>query len=160
MLESVLERVLLNNFGQIIQGLDKSNLKIGVWQGNITIKNVSVRPEIFNKFELPLQMLFSHIGKLELKVPWSSLGSKPVEVLLENVFVILTETNEKEWKPIDYASIGKRLEVVETFAKDYLHKIIGKEKGNMKNKEEKEGEGGLIARTTEKVLDNLQVRNL
>ena len=156
MLESILERILLYNFGQIIQGLDKNNLKIGVWQGNITIKNVSVRPEIFNQFELPLQMVFSHIGKLEVKVPWSSLGSKPVEVLLENVYVILSQTHEKEWKSIDYASIGKKLEVIETFAKDYLQKIIGKEIDNIKKKEE--SEGGLIARTTEKILDNLQVR--
>ena len=40
MFEKVLEKILLNYFGEFIQGLDRNNLKLGVWSGNIVIEHV------------------------------------------------------------------------------------------------------------------------
>ena len=37
MLESILEKILLNYFGRFISGIDKNNLHLGVWRGDVLI---------------------------------------------------------------------------------------------------------------------------
>lgn len=83
MFESILERLLSTYFGRFITGLDKENLHVGVFSGNVQIENVSAKPEIIDLLELPLNLAFSHIGKLQMKIPWTKLSSAPVEVILE-----------------------------------------------------------------------------
>lgn len=46
MFEKILEKILIQYFGKFIIGLDKNNLKLGVWSGNVVIENVNINPEI------------------------------------------------------------------------------------------------------------------
>ena len=89
MLESILEKVLSKVLGQYISGIDSKNLNIGIMSGNVVIEKVSIRPEVLEMFELPISLLFSSIGKLSLSVPWRSIGSSPVEMTLENLFIVI-----------------------------------------------------------------------
>ena len=47
--------------------------------------------------DAPINIEYSSIGRLSLKVPWKSLGSSPVEVELENVFLLLSPSKEQDW---------------------------------------------------------------
>jgi vacuolar protein sorting-associated protein 13A/C len=158
MFESILEKILVNNLGQFIEGLDRDNLKLSIWSGNIVIENISIKPEVLNMLELPVKMKFSYLGRLKLSVPWKSLGSKPVEVLLENIYVVLEPVARESWVPTDYKNIHKRLELLEMFIADYMKKILaGRKAFEQGDKKEKEEDQGMIARMTEKVIDNFQV---
>jgi len=42
MFETLLEKILQQKLGKYIEGLDKNNLKIGVWSGNILLENVQI----------------------------------------------------------------------------------------------------------------------
>ena len=46
MFEKILEKILIQYFGKFIIGLDKNNLKLGVWSGNVVIEKVNINPEI------------------------------------------------------------------------------------------------------------------
>ena len=161
MFESILEKILISNFGKFIEGLDKKNLQIGVWSGNIVIQNVSLKPDILNILELPIQMKFSFIGKLSVKVPWASLGSKPVEVELEDVYIVLSPIPNVDWKPVDFNSVHKRIEIMENFIAEYVKKMVEKQKLLQKDSKVSEKEDqGMVAKLTEKIVDNLQVNLL
>lgn len=54
MFESILEKYLLNNFGQFISGLDRSSLHLGIWSGNIVIENVNIKPLLLEMLGIPL----------------------------------------------------------------------------------------------------------
>jgi vacuolar protein sorting-associated protein 13A/C len=97
MFEKILEKILLNYFGKFISGLDKNNLHLGVWKGDVTIENVNLKPECVDMLGLPLKILFSNVGKLSLKIPWSKLSSSPVEICLEDIFILLSLKSEGEW---------------------------------------------------------------
>lgn len=56
MFEKILEKILLQYFGRFITGLDKNNLKLGVWSGNMVIENVNLKPEIIEMLELPIKI--------------------------------------------------------------------------------------------------------
>ena len=156
MFERILEKILVNQLGQYIEGLDKHSLKMSVWSGNISISNISVKPEVLNLLELPLKMKFSFVKKLELNIPWKSLGSSPVEILLEDIFLILEPVNIDDWVPIDYRNIQKRLQLMEMFINDYMNKIMEARK-SLEGKQEEAEDQGMIARLTARIIDNIQV---
>ena len=68
MFETLLEKVLTKFLGDFIEGFDASNLHVGIWSGEVTICNVSLKADILKMLELPLGIRFSHIGKLKLNV--------------------------------------------------------------------------------------------
>lgn len=74
MFEKILEKVLENYFGRFITGLDKNNLKLGVWSGNVAIENVNLKPEVIELLELPIKLKHSKIGKMHFKIPWKKLS--------------------------------------------------------------------------------------
>lgn len=75
MFEKILEKVLINYFGRFLSGLDKNNLKLGIWSGNVCIENVTLKNEAIDILELPIKLKQSKIGKMYFKIPWKSLSS-------------------------------------------------------------------------------------
>lgn len=94
MFESILEKVLLKAAGDYIEGIDSNNLKVGIWGGDVVIENVSLKEGIIDMLNLPVELRFSHIGKLTLKVPWKNLSSAPVEVYLDGVYLVLSPKHQ------------------------------------------------------------------
>lgn len=159
MFESLLEQILQKFLGQFVQGLNSQNLKLGVWSGNVVIENVSIKPEVLEMFEIPIALKFSSIGKLSLQVPWSSLSSSPVEVVLEKVFIIIGPKQQKDWKFVDYNTIMKKIELIENYAKACIQKFLVKEKSllDSSTKASEESQAGYFEKLKLRIIDNLQV---
>lgn len=97
MFESLISSILDKIAGEYIQGLNKENLSIGIFSGDVKVENVALNPSVIDLFDLPLMLRYSRIGKLELKVPFNSLGSTPVEVFLDGLYVIVNPKSQTEW---------------------------------------------------------------
>jgi vacuolar protein sorting-associated protein 13A/C len=54
--ESLLERVLVPLASEYVTGIDKNNLKVGIWSGNVVIENVSLKKNLVDKLELPINI--------------------------------------------------------------------------------------------------------
>jgi len=154
MFERVLEKVLLNVIGPYVDGIDKSNLKIGIWSGKVEVHNISVKPEVLAMFDLPLQMIFSSIGKLSLSIPWKNLGSKPIEILLEDVFIIIHPEDREKWERADLKNLSQKLKMMDAFTKNYSSKLSQKDP---ESHDTDNTNSGLIAKLSEKAIDNIQV---
>ena len=89
MFEGLLERILLSYFGKWIVGIDKNNLQLGVWSGDVIIENVGLNIEAIDELSMPILLKYSYIEKFNLKIPWSKLSTLPVEIVIENIFAIL-----------------------------------------------------------------------
>ncbi|BBN04917.1 vacuolar protein sorting-associated protein 13A/C [Marchantia polymorpha subsp. ruderalis] len=79
-----LERYL----GNYVKGLSKEALKISVWQGNVELTNMQLKPEALNSLKLPIKVKAGFLGSVKLKVPWSRLGQEPVVVLLDRIYLL------------------------------------------------------------------------
>lgn len=97
MFEGFLEKFLLKYFGEYLKGIDKSNLSVAVWKGEITVKTVDINPDIMKKFNLPLKIIFGKIDSLLLRVPWNNLSSKPVELNIENISLVVSVQDNSSW---------------------------------------------------------------
>ena len=60
-----------------------------MWSGNINLENVYIKKSVFQKFKLPLTLRLGRIGKLKISVPWRSLSTSPVEIVIEGVNIII-----------------------------------------------------------------------
>lgn len=57
--------------------------------GNIELKNLKIRKDALTDFNLPIQVIFGHLGKLILKVPWTNLYSQAVHATVEDLYVLV-----------------------------------------------------------------------
>jgi len=80
-------------------------LSIGVFNGNLIIENVSIKPDFLNTLELPIELKFSSIGKLQLNIPLRKIGSSPVEIYLDGLYMIIAPKHPTQWKFKDYKGL-------------------------------------------------------
>ena len=67
---------------------------IDKWNGqvvkdNVTIKKTALENIGLKLFGAPVQVVKGYIKKLKLDVPWNKLLSKPCEILLDDVHIVL-----------------------------------------------------------------------
>lgn len=97
MLDKVLEKIVIQQFGDYIEGL-QGKVKVGAWAGKVKIEELSLKQDVFLKMKLPFSISYSRIGSLRIYVPWNSLSSKPVEIELEQVYVILKPLEKSNFR--------------------------------------------------------------
>ena len=88
MAKAILLRVLESYLGRYISGITADNLKMGVWSGKVELQNLELRPSALADLKLPVKVRHGTIGKLTAVVPWRHLGSKPVQITMDEVFVL------------------------------------------------------------------------
>uniref|UniRef100_A0A8C4NUD4 Vacuolar protein sorting-associated protein 13C n=1 Tax=Dicentrarchus labrax TaxID=13489 RepID=A0A8C4NUD4_DICLA len=71
---------LLNRFiGDYVENLDKSQLKIGIWGGELSSY----------EFDVPFKVKAGQIGKLTLKIPWKNLYNDAVVATLDGLYLLV-----------------------------------------------------------------------
>ena len=152
MFESILNKLLQQYLGKFISGLNTNNLKVGVWSGNIVLENVQINKEIFQLINIPLNLNFGLIGKLKISVPWNKLSSSPVEIHLENVFIVISPESFENLNLLDFNSIENKLKNIESFAKEQIKKFAEK------SEEIKEKSGNsYLSKMIIRIVDNIQI---
>ena len=102
MLESVLASVLNRFLAPYVDGLNTKQLNVGIWSGDVKLRNLRLKRSALDKFRLPVDVKEGYLGQLTLSIPWSNLKGKPVRVLVENVSLLASprdasmEVDEKE----------------------------------------------------------------
>ncbi|CAH9120085.1 unnamed protein product [Cuscuta europaea] len=96
MLEDQVAYLLQRYLGNYVLGLNKEALKISVWQGDVELTNMQLKPEALNAFKLPVKVKAGFLGSVKLKVPWSRLGQDPVVVHLDRIFLLAEPATQVE----------------------------------------------------------------
>ena len=88
MLEGVVANLLNRFLGIYVKNFDAKQLNIGIWSGDVKLRNLELRREALDQLRLPLNVVEGHLGELTLSIPWSNLRGKPVKVDIEDVFCL------------------------------------------------------------------------
>ena len=86
MLEGLISS-LLNRYLSSVVHLDSEQLNVGVWSGRLHLTNLTIRPSLFA--HLPVTLRRGRIGSFLLQLNWAKLGSVPVQVTLDDVWLML-----------------------------------------------------------------------
>src|ERR1700761_727878 len=105
MLESMVANLLNRFLGMYVQNFDAKQLNVGIWSGDVKLRNLELRREALDQLHLPLNVVEGHLGELTLSIPWSNLRGKPVKVDIEDVFLLAAPKEDADY---DAAEEDKR----------------------------------------------------
>lgn len=155
MAKSLLLNVLCDVLGNYVEGLTKDNLKVGVWSGKIELSNLQLKASALDQLNLPIRVVRGSLNNLKVKVPWTSLESKPVEVFIDGVYLLAAPLDfsrlaAEEARKMILASNAAKLKQMEDAV---LLAIRSHETGA----ETTAQKASYIQQLTTRILDNLEV---
>lgn len=86
----VVQGILQDLLGELVH-LPKQELKLDLLNGHVLLGNLDVQPKALQVLlGLPLVVQAGMIGRVELHIPWSKLGTEPTRVLLDRVLLLVS----------------------------------------------------------------------
>ncbi|KAJ7181657.1 vacuolar protein sorting-associated protein 13 [Mycena crocata] len=136
-----------------VENLDMNQVNYGIGQGQLTLRNLRLKKGALDKFRLPVDVLEGHLGKFTLSLHWMNLGNQPVEVMVEDVYLLVVPSPQSNDDPEEeerraQAAKAERLENAEL-----LH-MRGQAEASSENTPQSQG---LWESLTAKIINNLQV---
>jgi vacuolar protein sorting-associated protein 13A/C len=97
MLEGLVANLLNRFLGMYVRNFDPKQLNVGIWSGDVKLKDLELRREALDQLHLPLNVIEGHIGSLVLSIPWSNLRGKPVRINIEDLFLLAAPKEDEEY---------------------------------------------------------------
>jgi hypothetical protein len=114
MIKGKVYEYLKTYLGEYLYGLNEEQLDVGLLSGNLNFYNANLKPNRVNSLLMSLGMPFSLkaglIGNLQLKYHYISWSSKPMDVLIDELFLVLG--------PVLLKSQEASLARIDTYASD------------------------------------------
>lgn len=157
--ESVVANLLNAYLGHFIDDVNASQLQLGAWRGNVELKNLAIKEDAFASLDLPFKILHGHVGKLTAIIPWSSLYSSPVQLSLQDVFVVavpnvLEEYDDDIEAERAWQAKKKQLNLIEATKRNL--DIKGEQKRKNLNEVAQEDDG-FVTKLAAQVIRNVQI---
>ena len=99
MAKSILLSILSEAVGKYIDGITDENLKLGIWSGEVEFDNLRLKPSALDELNLPIHVTKGFLERVRLQIPWATLSTNPVKVLIESLYL--------QASPLDVVNILK-----------------------------------------------------
>ena len=96
-LESLLASILTRYLGSYVKNLNTDQLEISLFRGVIELENLEIRSDALDFLKLPVTVKSGKIGKVSLTIPLSQLKTKPVEMKLDNLYLLAGPKSSVKW---------------------------------------------------------------
>eukprot|EP00347_Sterkiella_histriomuscorum_P018285 403346093 len=114
-------------------------------QANLNLDQVKLKEDALLKLNLPIKIELGIINHLEIRIPWLTIGSSPVEVHIQGLNLIISPQKQQDWQVIDI------------FDQAYLEEKLLAAITDIKSKLQKDENQGYLEKLATKVVDNLQI---
>uniref|UniRef100_UPI00358F5520 intermembrane lipid transfer protein VPS13A-like n=1 Tax=Myxine glutinosa TaxID=7769 RepID=UPI00358F5520 len=89
---------LLNRFlGDYVVNLDRSQLRLGIWGGDVVLENLEIKESALSDLDVPFLVKVGFIGRLTLKIPWKNLYNDSVMASLEDLHLLIVPTTSVKY---------------------------------------------------------------
>uniref|UniRef100_A0A8C0MM02 Vacuolar protein sorting 13 homolog C n=1 Tax=Canis lupus familiaris TaxID=9615 RepID=A0A8C0MM02_CANLF len=129
-LESVVADLLNRFLGDYVENLNKSQLKLGIWGGNVALDNLQIKENALSELDVPFKVKAGQIDKLTLKIPWKNLYGEAVIATLEGLYLLVVpgasikydaEKEEKSLQDIKQKELSRIEEALQKAAEKGAH---------------------------------------
>lgn len=145
---------LLNRFlGMYVKNFDPTQLKVGIWSGDVKLRNLELRREALDQLKLPINVMEGHLGELTLVIPWSNIRGAPVKVFVEDVYLLASPKEEAEYDEDEEERRKHRLKMERL---DNAELLKERNKEGMSQEEQKKSQSFTESLAT-KIADNVQI---
>ncbi|KAI0669883.1 vacuolar protein sorting-associated protein 13 [Trametes maxima] len=140
-----------------VENLDMNQVNYGIGQGQITLSKLRLKKGALDKFRLPVDVIDGHLGKLSISLHWMNLGNQPVEVLVEDVYLLVVPSSESTYDPEEEEKRAQEAKFERLENAELLHV-----RSRSDVSQDTAQSQGLLASLVTKIINNLQitVRNI
>jgi vacuolar protein sorting-associated protein 13A/C len=153
MLEGLVANLLNRFLGMYVRNFDPKQLNVGIWSGDVKLKDLELRREALDQMHLPLNVIEGHIGSLVLSIPWSNLRGKPVRINIEDLFLLAAPKADQEYNAEEEE---ERAHAVKMEKLDSAELLKERNTEGM-SKEEQQKNQTFTAALTTTIIDNVQI---
>ena len=154
MFEKIIEKIILQFFGDYIENLDSNKLSLGLLSGSLSLKDIKIKSKKINEMKLPFKLLFGNIGELNMKIPWTNNFTTPTIIDISNIQITVKLISRTDWEFLDFYSFEAKLSYLNSFFEKKINELTEA----MENKEkEKNNNNNYLDKIKIKILDNLHV---
>ena len=153
MLEGLVSSLLNRFLGMYIRNFDPGQLKVGIWSGDVKLRDLELRREALDQLKLPINVVEGHLGQLTLKIPWSNLRGQPVQIDIEDVFLLAAPKEDAEY---DEEEEERRRQAVKIEKLDSAEMLKDRNQEGMSQEEQQKSQSFTDSLVT-KIVDNLQI---
>ncbi|KAL8954928.1 MAG: hypothetical protein Q9183_006866, partial [Haloplaca sp. 2 TL-2023] len=153
MLEGLVANLLNRFLYMYVKNFNAQQLNVGIWNGDVKLRNLELRREALDQLHLPVNVVEGYLGSLTMSIPWTNLRGKPVQVNIEDVFLLAApkedaEYNEEEEVKREHSVKMEKLENAE---------LLKQRNSEGLSQEEQQKNQSFTESLTTAVVDNLQV---
>lgn len=105
-----------------IENFSENDLQFSLVSGSLALKDLQIKREALDAFNLPVEVHKGLIGQFHIYVPLTTLGSEPIRVVIEDVFLLVKM--KKVSGDVDLAEEERKLQKVK---QDQLRQLEAKE---------------------------------
>lgn len=153
MLEGIVANLLNRFLGMYVQNFDPKQLNVGIWSGDVKLRDLELRREALDQLRLPLNVVQGHLGSLTLSIPWSNLRGKPVRVSIEDVLLLAAPREDAEYDPDEE---DRRQHTVKMEKLDSAELLKERNTEGMSQEEQQKNQSFTASLVTA-IVDNVQV---
>lgn len=153
MAKQLLLNVLGDTLGNYIEGFGQENLKLGVWSGKVELFNLKLRDGVLDNLNLPIAVSHGYLKSLTLKIPWTALESKPVQVFIDGLYLQAGPIDLSKLSPelLKQQALVLRREKLQSAQDQVFYS------GHSESSESKAEKASYLQQLTAKIIDNLEV---
>ncbi|KAJ4155145.1 hypothetical protein LMH87_000404 [Akanthomyces muscarius] len=153
MLEGLVAGLLNRFLGMYVKNFDPTQLKVGIWSGDVKLRNLELRREALDQLKLPINVVNGHLGELTLVIPWSNIRGAPVKVFIEDVYLLASPKEEAEHDEDEEESRRQRVKMEKLDSAELLKE---RNREGMSAEEQQKNQS-FTQNLVTKIVDNLQV---
>ncbi|ROW17215.1 hypothetical protein VPNG_01341 [Cytospora leucostoma] len=153
MLEGLVAGLLNRFLGMYVKNFDPTQLKVGIWSGDVKLRDLELRKEALDQLKLPINVVEGHLGELTLVIPWSNLRGAPVKIFIEDVFLLASPKEEAQYNEDEEERRKQRIKMEKLDSAELLKE---RSQEGLSQEEQKKSQSFTDSLVT-KIVDNLQV---
>ncbi|XP_059475627.1 intermembrane lipid transfer protein VPS13C-like [Neocloeon triangulifer] len=88
MFKSSVAWILNKHLGKYVQDLDTENLNVGIFNGEVQLHNLKLKPEALYELKLPIEVREGLLGTVSLSIPWNGFLNQAIVLTIEDVLVV------------------------------------------------------------------------
>eukprot|EP01041_Mallomonas_annulata_P001683 gene1683-3255_t len=157
MAKKLLLNVLVDFLGDYVDGLSEENLRLGVWSGKVVLNNLQLNRKTLQNWYLPISVAHGSVRNLEVVIPWATLDSNPVRVILDGVYL---QVGPLDASSFDSLELQKQAFILKRHRLQQAEKAFEISAKMMENDDQKDRGGRsmtYIQRLTANIIDNIEV---
>jgi hypothetical protein len=137
MFKSFYKKLIIGAFGEYVENFDDKVIEVSKWEGSFKAENLIIKKDAFKYFaqsmEIPLEIEFGLIKKIELQVEWDKIISSPSYIFINDIHVLCRSKHFYDQRFKDRIKAKVTNEFIEKRFKELCEKVFKEGGGNDPN---------------------------